>query len=356
MADDDGLPEAQPIESVSVPGEQPAEADLIEPVLLPPRGLVAVTIAALLATAAVAVLLAPPVRAAGHASLALDTWRGTDDERAAMRAHDDALLRPQVAAPVQAAQAKVLRLLTAWLQAERVHGADVDETAQARALLGEAEEQARTLALLAGKDALRMVAVQFGRQVRAAVEAAVQSARARDLSLQEFLVLAPAPPESVKLADLAGALGTALAAAGIDAWGRPSAEAGPGGALDPAAALVIEALAAQRVLALGVRLPDGAPELPQDAALLLLRFKVEAHEGLALARKLALLEDLETADPAYPSAYTTAALLGRAQRFRECGAWFQRAATLGQRPQQARVNAQWCGERAAIQAGQATPE
>jgi len=303
-------------------------------VLVPPRGLVATTVCVLLATAALAVLWAPPVRASGEPKLRLDTWQASERELLAMQAEADGLLRLPFAATATRAQAELQATLSLWLRDELAHDGDADRP-EARVLLGNAEERARTLVLTAGPDALRAQAVRFGRSVRARLEAAIAAAQARGMELGAFLRLQPPPPQVRALTELAGAIGQPLAAAGIERWQRD-------GRLEPAAARIVESLAAQRLLALGVRVPGGAPTLPSDAALQLLRFRVEAHDGLALPRKLELLDDLAREDPTYPETYATGALLGRAGQFAACAVWFRQAAMLGQRARQAQVNAAWC--------------
>jgi hypothetical protein len=82
--------------------------------------------------------------------------------------------------------------------------------------------------------------------------------------------------------------------------------------------------------------------------LLLLRFRVEAHEGLRFERKLQLLAELEQVDPATPAAWLRGVLLARAGAWPEAQAAFLQAAVRGEHPAQARVNARWCAEMAAV--------
>jgi hypothetical protein len=108
---------------------------------------------------------------------------------------------------------------------------------------------------------------------------------------------------------------------------------------------MIEATAEQRLLLLGQRLPPPVPELSTELRHLLLRFRVEAYEGLALSRKLELIEVLREQTPSYPATYVTAVLLAREGRMRAAGGQFLLAAERGQFPGLARSNARWCRKR-----------
>lgn len=331
------MEELPPAEAPQAPVDL-AEDGLQEPVLLPPRGLVAVTLAVLLLTAAASILLAPPVRPAPQLSLSLETWRGSEAERDAMVSQGDALLRAaraQLATPL----ARTVRAqISAWLRREQ--GLSQEAAAadpEVRRALGTVEESVRTLYLTQGADAVRALAVGLGREVRAALGRAVAAATARHQSLTRLLSEEPLAPEAKTLLDLAGGLGQSAAAAGI----------GHRGTLDAEEGLVVEALTQQRIYALGVRCPGPAPELPSDLGRLLLRFRVESPEIPDLSRKFELLRALETEDPTYPSDYTRGVLLTRAQRCDLAIPVFLRAAREGQSPRQARANAQWCREHLA---------
>lgn len=316
----------------------------LEPVLMPPRGLVATVLAILLATAAAAVLWAPPVPGGLRPSLRLNLWQ-QDADVGAMRARDDALLR---FARDAAAEADIRQRLSAYLHDENREGAigGADEPAT-RLALGELEERIRALAQAGGGDAVRALAVAWGRDVRQAAEQALAEAQAQGLPLQSFLRLSPRPKAAQTLVDVAGGLGRTLATAGFDRLWQADPERRDAGRLPPAAGMVVESLAQQRIFALGQRMQGGPPQLPSDAWLLLLRFRIEAHEGLTIDRKLQLLQDLAVADPGAPVAYLQAVLLARAARWTEARAWFLQAAQRGEMRRQAAVNARWCAQQAA---------
>ncbi|MBI5610586.1 MAG: hypothetical protein HY902_17050 [Deltaproteobacteria bacterium] len=306
-----------------------------EPVLLPPPGLVWVTLAALVAVAAAAILWAPPVREVVEPSLQLREWMSDPDELAEMSRRDDALLAADVkrGAGARAAQERKIREdLAAWLTYERDLGAlDVESSLPARLLLSGLQERVRTLVLTAGPDALRAMAVRYGRDVRAAIELAFDPLHAGK--------------QDGQVDQLAPGLRATLQAIGM-----PRFESA--GRLHPAAARVVEAMAAQRMLELGARLPE-RPHLPSDVQDLVLRFRIEANDALPLERRLQLLAQLAERDPTYPSVYVRGVLLARSG---DCGnaiaAWEQ-AARMRQQAPQARANAAWC--RAQLSAGAGSP-
>ncbi len=312
-----------------------------EPVLVPPRGLVAVTLALMLLTAAAGVLLAPPAQPRLQVSLTLDNWRPNEAERDAMVQRDDALLkawlRQRTAQTTPQFDAIHAQLLTFFGVEQRMGADGVAQDDAARKSLGNLEEAVRTLVLTAGADALRALAVAFGREVRAAAQAAVQAAAAKHQSFEQFLSAQPQPPQAAELARLAGGIGKALAASGI----------GHGGTLDEPEGLLIEALAQQRVYDLAVRLPAPAPELPSDLKRMLMRYRVEAVDHLDLSRKLQLLRELEVADATYPAAYARGVLLARARHCDLALPAFALAIREGEEPRQAKINARWCRERLA---------
>lgn len=312
--------------------ESPPE--LIEPVLVPPRGLVPTVVALLLATAFASVWFAPPLRGTLQPSLRLDLWRQSVDLEQ-LRARDDALLRvPRD----RATEHELLQRFRSYLHDEARLGADaVAEQPQAREVLGDVEERVRSLVAARGQDALRALAVSYGREVRAALETALREARQNHQSLADFLRAGQAR-SARDLQDLAGGLGLALAGTGLEAYLQ-------GATLLPAAGQVVEALAQTRILHLGQRIPTGPPPLPSDAQLLVLRFRIEAHEGLSTERKLRLLDELAVADPGAPLEYLRAVLLARAGQWRPAQASFVQAAARGQLPELARVNARWCAEQ-----------
>lgn len=323
-----------PPESASSEKAQPATA---EPVLLPPRGLWAVALGLFALTAAAAVLWAPPLRPTLLPDFALDHWRDVD--LAAMRQHDDALMAAPVTDPGRLElEARIAAQFTDYLQREALLGDQVGEEAAARATLGQLEEAVRMLVQRWGADALRRLAVAWGRRVRTAAETALVTSRAAHQPLASRLQAVPLPADVSDLTALAGALGAVLARMGMD----QQVEAG---AVVPAAGQVVEALAQARFLQLGVRVPGGAPQLASDAWFLVLHFRVEAHPGMALERRLALLDELAAAEPAYPADYIRGVWLAREQRYAQAEAAFTRAAATGEYAAKAAKNRRWCRER-----------
>lgn len=315
------------------------DPELAEPVLLPPRGLWAVALALFVLTAVVAILWAPPVKPRLQPNLRLDTWR--DIDLTALRQPDDALLRGKVQAPEQQQLEQTIQAqFKVYLQREAALAGQTADDPAARIALGEVEESVRKLAQRWGKDALRRLAVQFGRDVHAAAERAILAARAAQQSLAAHLQAQPMPADVSALTELAGALGTTLEHTGIERQVRD-------GKLDPAAGQVIETIAQARFLQLGARVPGGPPQLAAAAWFLVQHFRVEAHIGLDLQRRLALLDELATTDPGYPGDYARGVLLAREEQFAEAAQWFDRASRHGPLAHQAHDNARWCRERAA---------
>jgi hypothetical protein len=313
---------------------QTTAPELIEPVLVPPKGLVATVVGLLLATAFAAVWFAPPLQGTLQPSLRLDFWRQSVDLEQ-LRARDDGLLRMK---RDLAAEQDLLSRFRAYLHDEARLGTDAlaDQPA-AREALGEIEERVRALVASRGQDALRAMAVAYGREVRAALEAALLAARQKHQALGTFMRDGSGGPAQA-LRDVAGGLGPALAGTGLDGELQ-------GQRLLPAAGQVVEALAQTRILQLGQRIPTGPPPLPSDAQLLLLRFRIEAHEGLSNERKLRLVDELAIADPGAPVEYLRAVLLARAGQWRQARGLFLQAAARGQAPNLARVNASWCAKQ-----------
>ena len=225
------------------------EADLAEPVLVPPRGLWAVALALFVLSAAAAILWAPPLRPRLKPSLVLDTWRNADI--AGMRAADDALLKRVPTAPEQVALEKtILAQFGQFLQREATLSGQTADDPAARLALGAAEESVRALVQRHGRDALSRMAVQFGRDVRVAVDKSLIASRAAQQPFAQRLVAQPLPEDVSALAALAGALGPTLERTGIERQFHD-------GHLDPAAGQVIETIAQMRFLLLGARVQAG---------------------------------------------------------------------------------------------------
>ncbi len=325
-------PPPEPEKAAEAPPGVADAGDLIQPVLVQPRGLVATTLGLLLATAAVAIAAAPSVQPAVQADFALQFWRPDDRQLAEIARRQDQLAAiaaalPTAPTPAAAVVADVVR----WLAAEAEMGAQQVQTdAGARALRGRAEEGLRSLALAHGNDAVRGLAVQWGRQVAAAFAAAARLAQARGVTVRELVDTA----QGAALRQVAPGLAPLLAHTGLE---RLHA----GAALDRPADLVVQALAQARLLQFAVRVPD-PPQLDPDLHALLLRFRVEAHEGLRLERKLALLAELTALDPTYPDALVRGVLLAREGRCDEALAGFARAMAQGQHRGRAANNLAWC--------------
>jgi hypothetical protein len=316
-----------------------ASTELAEPVLVPPRGLWAVALALFALTAVAGILWAPPVKPHSRPDLTLETWREVD--LATMRHADDALLRDKPATPEQVKlEQQIQTQFKLYLQREAALLGQTADDAAARMALGEVEESVRTLVQRYGPAPLKRLSVQFGRDVHSAAEAAILAARAKHQPFALSLQAQPLPADVSALTALAGALGTSLAHTGIERQVRD-------GKLDPAAGQVIETIAQARFLQLGARIPGGPPQLASSAWFLVQHFRVEAHIGLDLRRRLALLDDLATTDPAYPGDYARGVLLAREEQYDEAATWFDRAAKHGAMAHQARDNARWCRERAA---------
>ena len=329
------------------PDAAPLDDAAVEPVLLPPHGLWAVALALFVLSAVAAIFWSPPLHPHLQPSLVLETWRDVD--LAALRQPDDALLRLPAGGPEQQAlHAAIQAQFKQYLQREAALRGETGDDAAARLALGAVEESVRTLVQRWGADALRRLAVQFGRDVRVAAERAILTARAAHQPFSVHLQAQPLPADVSALTDLAGALGTTLAHAGIDRQVRD-------GKLDPAAGQVIESIAQARFLRLGARVVGGAPQLPSAAWLFVQHFRVEAHAGLDLERRLALLDELATADPAYPSDYARGVLLAREEEYAKAVPWFERASTHGPFARQAHDNARWCRERAAAASANGQP-
>ncbi len=336
------------------PGTPPAGApeandELEQPVLVPPRGLVPVILVVLTAVAALAITAPADIRPTARASLRLVSWRPTPARLAAIDASRAAAVAPggEPALPADLVAALRDQLRATLLDEARIGYQQVRADPRSRATLGRFEEALRHLGLTRGKDALHAFAIGYAREVGGAARTAYQDAVGRGLSLAAASQGKPPPKSLLTLENLAPGVGRTLSRVGLEE------HVGPDG-LDPAAQLVIEALVEQGVYELARRLPGDAPQLSSELYRLLLAFRVEAHAGLPLARKLALLEELSGLDPTYPALYTTAGLLARGGRLRAARDTFLRAAAAGQFREQAMANARWCRERLSAMSRDAT--
>jgi len=292
------------------------DAGLVEAVLVPPSGLVPTLLLLMLAVAIWAILMPAQLHPLARPDLQLRSWQeGADalqgERKRALAASSPADEEPSIA-----------RGIAVWLAREATQGAAAiaaDEAA--RRELAALEERLRAFGLRHGRAAVAAAATRRGISVREAFEADLKSGGHRHL------------------ASVAPGIGRTLARTGIAAW------RGSDGRLVPAAALVVEGLAAQRYFGFARRMLPPRPELGSALSILLLRFRVEAHAGLDLRRRLVLAEELTALDAAWPSTWATAVLLARSGRYRAARSWFQRAAAQGERADSARHNARWCGQR-----------
>ncbi len=290
-----------------------------EPVLLPPKGLVAVLLLALTFVAVAGVRWPVTLRGDGAPDLTLQSWRDGVEQRVAWR---DATLRQHPPLPEEAT---IVAGFEAWLGKEAALGDAVAEDADARRLRGQVEEQVRLLGLRAGPTAVLAAALRFGVATRRALEAHGLEGASRE---------APAV-----------GLAATIRRAGLD---REGANSQGGGAWQPAVALLVEALAAERYLALALRLTPPRPELPTPSRRAFLAARVERYgAGLGLERRLALLDELVELDPTYERSFATGVILAQEGRWRAARAAFVAAAIAGERPDAARANARWAAQQIA---------
>lgn len=312
------------------------EPVLVEPVLVPPRGLVVFILLALLATAAAGVILPGELAAVGKPSLRLTHWQPSPQEVEGIVARRDALLGAHEGdAARRAAEQAMLDALRAYMATEKLHGVQATIVdAEARAALGRLEEQIRQHSLTYRADALRAMAVRYARDVRVALERALSQLHGAG-STFAAAAQAPSPaPAMAALEQVAPGSSAIFRHIAVDTHFE-------GGHLSAPAALLIEALAEQRVLQLGQRLTP-IPTLDSDLRRLVDRFRVEAHGGLPLKRRLQLLDELAERDASYPATYVAGVLMARAGQYRAARAMFREAARLGEHAGLARSNARWC--------------
>ncbi len=315
-----------------------------EPVLIPPRGLVAVTLVMALLVAAAAVTWPPAQARRVDPNLSLNDWRAEAQVYATAAARLDASLAEfEQAARSRADIAKAARSvgnqISAWQQRERDIGVLAARgDAQTRLMHGRLEETVRAFVSAFGGDLYRGLAVRYGRDVRIRFEAVLAAASVAGDDLRTWILREPRSDDVTALEAHAAGIAAALAQAGLG-------EYFDGQRLEPAAALVVEALAMQRVFSLAIRVPGVRPELDEDLVRTLLAFRVEAHQGLDLGRRLALVEELRRLDPTWPATWDQAVLLARAGRFRAAAGLFDAAARMGEHRDLARANARWCRDR-----------
>lgn len=323
----------------------PADAGPIEPVLVPPRGLVASLLIALALVAVAAVRWPSPREGDGRPDLRLHSWADDADDRAAARD------RELAAFPALPDEATISRGFAAWLGMEATLGAAVVDNAEARAQRAAVEEQVRSFGLRHGREATWAAALRWSGQVRQAVAT---------------WLLAPAlGADAVAAARAVDAVAPGFAALALRMHLEREVERGDDGRprLSTGAAMLIEALAADRYLELAVRLPPPRPELPTPWRRALLAARVERPDaGLDVSRRLELLDELTELDPTIPRGFILGVLLAQDRRFRGARAAFLAAAVHGEFPAVARSNARWCRrmereqERLQERAGAPVPE
>lgn len=333
-------------EDLQTSGPTPAESvpeqqDIEQPVLVKPKGLVAVVLLLFVATAGAAVLYPTAVPGGNGASLQLTSWRPPAAAVDAINARRAARVRvdfPSDPAGIALAD-KIADQMRTYLAAEQelgYHG--VRANPQARQQLGSLEEGLRTFALRHGNAAFRALvtkeAAAAGRQSAAAVVEVLGAGG----SLGAAQPNAPTLPEVTKLDALMPGVRKPLSRIGLE---RHVVN----GALDPAAQLVVEALVEQRWRVFAARLPPPLPQRDTEVERLLLAFRIEADPGLSTARKLELIDQLAGEDATYPATFVTAVLLAREGRYRAARTLFLRSAEAGQLARRSRANARWCRKR-----------
>lgn len=299
------------------------EADgLIEAVLVPPKGLVPTLLLVLLAVAAWAILMPARFHPEIKAQLQLTSWQEGAQHIAQTREKE------LVAVPPDPAESRLAGDFAVWLAREATVGlAKLSDQPEARRALGDLEERMRAFGLRVGRAGVAAAAMRWAKRVRLAYEADLRAA-GQGVAGQRGALDRIAP-----------GLRRTLNVAGVAAWRQAN------GHLLPAAALVVEAIAELRYLGLARRMPAPRPELGSRLAILLLRYRVEAHRGLELRRRLKLAEQLSRLDPAWPSTWATAVLMARDGRYRAARAWFLQAAAKGEHAEAARQNARWCRQQ-----------
>lgn len=320
-------------------------ADIEQPVLVAPRGLVPVVLAVMTTIGVTAVLAPAQLQPSVRPSLRLDSWRPSDARLDAIQARRSKLAADATAAESSppSARSSAQKLLgdglALFLAAEKRLGYQgLREDPAARRQLAELEERLRLFGLQYGTEGVRSWAVMTAQRVAVMARTATQDLVVARTTLAQADQGASTRPAIAGLeAAMPGLLRT-LSRIGLER------HVGAHG-LDPAAQLVIEALIEQRIYELTRRLPGPRPELDSELLRTLTAFRVEAHQGLPLARKLALLDELSELDATYPTTFVSATLLARAGRLRAAQTRFLLAAKAGQSPGQARANAHWCRDR-----------
>lgn len=324
--------DAPPAEAVA--SEAAYETGLIEPALEPPRGLVATTLVVLAAVAMLAVWWAPPAHVVDRGPADLSAlavglqWEVEAELLDGIEADDAALLARAAAggAAWQQAEAQLQAEVAAVLAEEvTVGAAGLADVPAARDRVAEVEERVRQLALAHGRDAVQSAALRWAQRVVAALLPVAQAAA----QAQGNWSAALASPAGKAAEALAPGLATALASAHVERWVTPAG-------WQRAAGLALQALARQRFLAFSARVPAAQP-LPEQTALLLLRWKAETHDGLGLERRVGLLQQLRARDATYPAEFHAARLYWQAERCDAALPLLAEAIATGQRVREARL-------------------
>lgn len=314
--------------------------ELVQPVLVPPAGLVPFVLALMIVAALLALASPGSLQPIVRADLSLDHWQLDAEQVAAIAAKRAKRVQtdlPRDDAARDEGKAIVTAMRRYLADEERLgyHGARSDPEARQR--LGLLEEQIRGFALRHGNAAFTALATAEAHAAgQTAARAVLAAASARRMLLEDGAVVAIAEVQALE--QQVPGMTRALARTGITTQVRD-------GTLHEAARLAMEALIEQRWLVFGHRLPPPPPQVDSQLHWLLLAFRIEAHQGLATRRKLALVDEMSALDATYPAFYTTAVLLAREGRFRAARTLFLRAADAGQYRRRAMANAAWCRRR-----------
>jgi len=321
--------------------DQPLSEDgPVQPVLVPPRGLVATILVIMGALAVWTVLNPTPLKPVRKPSLRLDSWRPSPAALQRLQVRRQALLNKGAATSPAAKKlaAAIAIRLPAYFTLEKQLGVEgAKASPRARRRLAEIEELVRGYALAYGNEALEALALLLARHVGSKVEAGLVFAVSNGTTLAALAQAATPVAAVAEIESAAPGSARAIGRAGLDSCVR-------GQRVDPACTLVIQSLIQLRILGFARRVPPPRPAIATESLRLLLAYRIEAHTGLSSSRKLQLLDTLAADDATYPATYVRAVLLARAGKYRAAAVHFDKAAKKGQNPRAARANARWCRE------------
>jgi hypothetical protein len=296
--------------------EEATNPELVQAVLQPPRGLVAISLAALVLSAMVAIWWGPAAREElpAEQDLSLPSlaappiWAVDPAVLAQLQADDAALLQWYASQPAGlAADASVLVAeASAVLSLEVTAGAaGLADDPAARLAVGQVEERTRQLALRYGNRAVQAVALHWAVQAVDQLQPLAAVAASKQGDWTGLLDT----PQGQAANRAAPGLPRALQGARLDRWID-------GQNWQPGVRQALQGLARQRWLAFAARIPQ-AQVLPDQLNRLILRWKAETHEGIGLERRIALLQQLRAMDATYPADWQAGRLLwlsGRCDR------------------------------------------